>query len=85
MKNLILVSAFWCGNCKVVKPILKTLEGLGEITLREVDVESPEEGKEIRKKYTIQNLPTVISVDAEGNELDRVVGRADQKAYLDMK
>lgn len=60
--------AEWCSSCKQQS---KILENFTDIPIEEHDVE---EDFELATKYGIRNLPTMILVDSDGNELHRFVG-----------
>lgn len=69
----------WCGGCRAIKPTFEVIKESGIEVLEynaEIDVEE-------RKKYGVQNLPTVLIVDAEGNEKERFVGRKSPNTYTE--
>ena len=68
MNKLLAFTASWCGPCKGFKP---TLLELDQERLVYVDID---ELPEIRKDYSVQSVPTVILVDEDGVELERLVG-----------
>lgn len=68
MNKLLVFTASWCGPCKGFKP---TLLELDQDRLVYVDID---EMPEIRKDYGVQSVPTVILVDEDGTELERLVG-----------
>ena len=60
MKRILKFEAEWCGQCKVLTPILKrVLENYTDITLTTVDIETEEE---TTLKYNIRNLPTLVFI-----------------------
>ena len=60
MKRILKFEAEWCGQCKVLTPILKrVLENHTDITLTTVDIETEEE---TTLKYNIRNLPTLVFI-----------------------
>ena len=60
MKRILKFEAEWCGQCKVLTPILKrVLENHTDITLTTVDIETNEE---TTLKYNIRNLPTLVFI-----------------------
>ena len=60
MKRILKFEAEWCGQCKVLTPILKrVLENHTDITLTTVDIETDEE---TTLKYNIRNLPTLVFI-----------------------
>jgi thioredoxin 1 len=68
MNKLLVFSASWCGPCNGFKP---TLLELDQERLIYVDID---EQPEIRADYEVRSVPTVILVDVDGNEIDRLVG-----------
>lgn len=65
--------ADWCAPCRVLG---KKLEGFDACELVSVDVDS-DEGESLTEKYSIKNLPTMVLIDEEGNELKRWSGLVD--------
>ena len=60
MKKILKFEAEWCGQCKVLTPILKrVLENHTDITLTTVDIEIEEE---TTLRYNIRNLPTLVFI-----------------------
>ncbi len=68
MNKLLVFSASWCGPCKAFKP---TLQKLDQDRLEYIDID---EMPEIREDYEVQSVPTVILVDEDGEEIQRLVG-----------
>ena len=77
MKRILKFEAEWCGQCKVLTPILKkVLENHTDITLTIVDIEIEEE---TTLKYNIRNLPTLVFIKD-----DIEVGRTSGVLTADM-
>ena len=68
MNKLLIFKASWCGPCNGFKPTLLELE---QDRLVYVDID---EMPEIRRDYEVRSVPTVILVDEDGVELERLVG-----------
>ena len=68
MNKLLVFSASWCGPCKAFKP---TLQQLDQSRIEYIDID---EMPEIREDYEVKSVPTVILVDEDGEELQRLVG-----------
>lgn len=68
MNKLLVFSASWCGPCQGFKPTLLELE---QDRLVYVDID---EQPEIRADYEVRSVPTVILVDVDGEEIERLVG-----------
>ena len=77
MKRILKFEAEWCGQCKVLTPILKrVLENHTDIILTTVDIETEEE---TTLKYNIRNLPTLVFIKD-----DIEVGRTSGVLTADM-
>jgi len=66
--KLLKFTASWCPSCKQLS---KVLEDFNDIPVEEVDVEDQ---FELADKYGIRNLPTMILLDKDNNEIRRFVG-----------
>lgn len=70
-------SAVWCGPCQMLKPIFEELESeyAGRVDFETVDVdEDPEKATE----YGIEAMPTLVFLDKDGKEVNRIVGLVDK-------
>ena len=65
--------ATWCPPCKELKPTIEALakEYEGKIEIRSID---SDQNKELAQKFNVQAIPTLVFLDAKGNELSRIVG-----------
>jgi thioredoxin 1 len=65
--------ATWCPPCKEMKPTIEALEKEyeGRIEIKSIDVD---QNKELAQKFNVQAIPTLVFLDAKGNELSRIVG-----------
>ena len=65
--------ATWCPPCKELKPIIEALakEYEGKIEIKSINVD---ENKDLAQKFKVQAIPTLVFLDAKGNELSRIVG-----------
>lgn len=73
-KTPVLVDFFatWCGPCKMLAPILESVqEEIGEkAKIYKLDVD---EGMEVAKRFGIMSVPTMI-IFKNGEEVERLVG-----------
>lgn len=70
--NVIKFSAEWCGPCKTMAPLFeKASKQFPEINFLDSDVE---EDIELTERYHIRNVPTIVVVDDNDNEVSRVSG-----------
>lgn len=60
--------ADWCALCRVLKTLLN---GFDRIPIEDVNVDV---NQELTSKYEIRQLPTVVLLDKEGNEVWRKTG-----------
>jgi len=70
-------SAVWCGPCHDQEPIVAEIheEYEGRLHVEEIDVDQK---PEMAQKYGIKAIPTLVFLDREGNEVDRLVGLSDK-------
>lgn len=66
--KLLKFTASWCPSCKQLS---KVLEDFNDVPVEEIDVE---DRFELADKYGIRNLPTMILLDKDNNEIRRFVG-----------
>ncbi len=66
-------TATWCPPCKQLNPIIAELEHEyeGVIEIRSIDVD---QNQELAGKFGVKAIPTLVFLDAGGNELTRHVG-----------
>jgi thioredoxin 1 len=65
-------SASWCGPCKTLAAVIEEA-GIGSHTLEEIDIETA--SAEVKAKYAIRSIPTLIAVNEDGAEMLRSVGK----------
>ena len=75
----------WCGWCKVLDRNTYSDENVGKIADAKfvsvkIDAEKGE-GVGLAKKYKVTGYPTIIFFDADGAEIDRVVGYEDAATF----
>ena len=68
ISKILKFSASWCGPCRVLK---QNLEGFTRVPVEEIDVEA---NIDETTKYNIRNVPVLVYLDENGNEVDRTVG-----------
>ena len=68
ISKILKFSALWCGPCRVLK---QNLEGFTRVPVEEIDVET---NTDKVTKYSIRNVPVLVYLDENGNEVDRTVG-----------
>ena len=68
ISKILKFSASWCSPCRVLK---QNLEGFTRVPVEEIDVEA---NTDEVTKYSIRNIPVLVYLDENGNEIDRTVG-----------
>lgn len=65
--------ATWCGPCQQISPLFHQLEEKysGKVNFVSVDVDAD---SETAMKYAVEAMPTFVFLDADGKEVDRLVG-----------
>lgn len=78
MKKILYFSAAWCGPCRTLGPIMESVSG--QVNYQKVDVDTD---RQLSMKYGIRNIPTLVLIDGEGNELGRKVGLQQKQQIID--
>jgi thioredoxin 1 len=78
MNKMLVFSAEWCGPCKALKPTLLQLDQ-DRIVYYDIDRNIEE-----RELYQIRAVPTIILLDSEGIELDRLMGSQSLRKLQDL-
>jgi thiol-disulfide isomerase/thioredoxin len=68
MNKLLVFSASWCGPCQALKP---TIDKLDQDRIVKYDID---EALEERENYAVRAVPTLILVDEDGKQIERLVG-----------
>lgn len=80
-KGLLMVDfwADWCGPCKMLAPLIESLdkEYEGRVTVGKVNVDDEQE---LAIRYGVMSIPTVIFFK-DGKEIDRKVGVMPEASY----
>lgn len=66
--KLLKFTAEWCASCKALSSKLEDFE------LCEIDEIDVEEEIDITNKFKVRSLPTIILIDDEEKEIDRLIG-----------
>ena len=77
MNTILYFTAAWCGPCRALAPRMEKLKG--QINYRKIDVDN---NREMSAKYGIRNVPCLVLVDGNGNELNRMVGVQPDETIL---
>lgn len=78
--KIIKIGAVWCPECLVMRPVWEEIErGMPELISEYFDAD---ENSEVIKKYAVENIPTFIFFDENGNEILRLEGMQDKDKLL---
>ena len=66
--KLLKFTAEWCASCKALSSKLEDFE------LCEIDEIDVEEEIDITNEFKVRSLPTIILIDDEEKEIDRLIG-----------
>ena len=87
-KQIVMIDFFttWCGPCKLIEANIYRHESFLDYTKKmvafKIDAEKGE-GIDLAAKYNVKVYPSVIFMDADGNEIERVIGyNPDRENYL---
>ncbi|MHC1779150.1 MAG: thioredoxin family protein [Bacteroidales bacterium] len=77
----------WCGPCKKMAETIFPQEHVGKFfntnfVNYKIDMEKGE-GVELAKKYNVKAYPTFLILDANGNEINRIVGGGEADAFIE--
>ena len=78
MKRLLFFTMCGCSACKALKPIVEKEAPEKGVDVKFVDCDS-DEGIVMCEDWHVRNLPTLIMVDENGNEVKRAVGNTAWK------
>ncbi len=69
MSQLLYFTAPWCGPCKLLKPKLNQLT----VSYRTINID---QDMATANKYNVRNIPCFIKINAQGQEVSRIVGNS---------
>lgn len=73
--------ASWCGQCKALDNVLKTLPE--DIKVEHIDVDD-EKNQEIVDNYSILHLPVMLLINDDNEEVDRIDGVTTKNTIVNM-
>ena len=79
-KGILYFSTPWCGPCKLMSPLIESMEKQGKIVVRKINVDYD---ATLPTKYNVKNVPTLILTDLNGTEISRKVGQMSEQQILD--
>ena len=77
MKKILYFTASWCGPCKALAPRMEKLSS--QINYQKIDIDS---NQDLSMKYGIRSVPSLVLVDENGNEINRIVGAQPDESIL---
>jgi thioredoxin 1 len=69
----------WCSPCKQLKPIMEQVKQQN-IKVEEIDVDDQ---SDLAEKYNIRSVPTVILINNNGVEINRLIGVKTLNEYIE--
>ena len=82
---LIDFTATWCGPCKLLDAMVfnnvKVIAALDDVVPFQVDIDQPRY-RELKERFAVQRLPTLIWCDDTGREVDRITGYLAARDFL---
>ena len=79
MNKLIYVSAVWCGPCRQFGPTMDKVASSG-IPVQKMDADDDQKSL---IQYGIRSVPTVIKVNAIGEEISRISGARSEQEIVE--
>ena len=77
MKKILYFTASWCGPCRALALRMEKLSS--QINYQKIDIDS---NQDLSMKYGIRSVPSLVLVDENGNELNRIVGVQSDEIIL---
>lgn len=73
-------SALWCGPCRRFAPVFENCaeEYSGKILFTPIDIDLQ---PQLADKYGVNSVPTLVFLNKNGNEVDRIVGAPDEATF----
>ena len=69
MSQLLYFTAPWCGPCKLLKPKLNQLN----VSYRTINID---QDMATANRYNVRNIPCFMRINAQGQEVSRIVGNS---------
>lgn len=82
--KIIVYEAIWCSDCREMKPMWRNLRlQFPDLEIEEYDYGHRDIAERI-VKYSIHDLPTVIFLDDNNNELSRLTGLRHRDDFIEL-
>ena len=79
MNKILYFTASWCGPCKMMASTITEAIG-GGMNITKIDVD---EDQDMSTKYNVRSVPTMVLVNQNNEEVNRVVGLQTLTALKD--
>lgn len=78
MFKLLYFSSDWCGPCKIMGPTMQKVADEG-IPVQKINID---QNQELPQRYVIRHIPTIIKIDNNGTEINRLVGNRPKEEII---
>ncbi len=72
--------AVWCNGCIIMKPRWQEIEA--EHDWLETEYYDVDQDKDMAEQYEIEDVPTFVFLDEDGQELERMTGEHDKQVLV---
>ena len=79
--NILKFSLPTCRPCITLSEQMKELD-LSNFEIQEISLRADKESKELGDRYNIRSVPTLVILDEQGNEVERVRNIVQLKSFL---
>lgn len=81
IKKILKLGAPWCGPCHALDAQLEMVSSESSVEIESVNVD---ENEEVAEKYNIRNIPVLIFLDENNEEVTRKVGMTTASVILEI-
>lgn len=78
--KILKIGAIWCPECLIMRP--RWLEIQKELPWLEVDHIEVDEQPELKARFAVDHIPTIIFLDQNNNEIARLKGLIEKEDLL---
>lgn len=74
--------ATWCPTCIIMKPRWDEIEQ--ELPWLETEFYDADESESVLERYEVDELPTFVFLDSEGQEIKRMIGEVSKDKLIEV-